>query len=92
MSAVPPQRWEVRVQRPIAYDVIKAPALFDPANDLLMSFGNPHGRRFVVVDGTVDRLHGERIRGYFRERGIEALAPVPDAPRGSHPGRALPQS
>ena len=70
------QRWEVRVQRPIAYDVIKAPALFDPANDLLMSFGNPHGRRFVVVDGAVDRLHGERIRGYFHERGVEVRIQV----------------
>ncbi len=70
------QRWQVRVQRPIAYDVIKAPGLFDPANDLLMSFGNPHGRRFVAVDGNVDRLHGERIRGYFRQRGVEARIAV----------------
>ncbi len=76
MRSADGQRWQVRVQRPIAYDVIKAPALFDPSNDLLMSFGNPKGRRFVVVDAMVDRLHGERIRGYFRERGVEARVQV----------------
>ncbi len=66
------QRWQVRVQRPIAYDVVKTPGLFDPANDTLMACGNPRGRRFVVVDGNVDRLHGERIRGYFLQRGVDA--------------------
>ncbi len=76
MKSADGQRWQVRAQRPIAYDVIKAPGLFDPANDLLMSFGNPRGRRFVAVDGNVDRLHGERIRGYFRQRGVEARIAV----------------
>lgn len=65
-------RWQVRVARPIAYDVVKTPDLFAPENAALMAYGNPHGRRFVVVDGNVDRLHGERIRGYFQKRGVDA--------------------
>lgn len=51
----------------------------------------------IADEGKVRRerqigLCREVIAGFLRERGIEALAPVPDAPRGSHPGRALPQS
>ncbi|MBX3699963.1 MAG: sedoheptulose 7-phosphate cyclase [Dokdonella sp.] len=65
-------RWQVRVDRPIAYDVIKAPGLFDPANEALMAFGRPRGRRFVVVDGEVARHHGSAIRGYFTQRGVDA--------------------
>ncbi|ODT91049.1 MAG: 2-epi-5-epi-valiolone synthase [Rhodanobacter sp. SCN 67-45] len=65
-------RWQVRVNRPIAYDVVKTPDLFAPENDTLMSFGWPQGRRFVVVDGNVMRLHGDRIEAYFQQRGIEA--------------------
>lgn len=72
MRSADGQRWQVRAQRPIAYDLIKAPALFEPENDQLMALGNPRGRRFVVVDGQVDRLHGERIRGYFQQRGVDA--------------------
>ena len=65
-------RWQVRTQRPIAYDVIKTPPLFDPANDALMAWGRPGGRRFVVVDGEVARHHGAALRNYFTQRGVDA--------------------
>lgn len=65
-------RWQVRATRPIAYDVVKTPGLFEPDNATLMHYGWPQGRRFVVVDGNVMRLHGERIQQYFERRGVEA--------------------
>ncbi len=65
-------RWQVRVERPIAYEVIKAPHLLDPGNDALMAFGRPRGRRFVVVDGEVARHHGSALRDYFVQRQVDA--------------------
>lgn len=64
--------WQVRATRPIAYDVVKTPGLFDPANGTLLSLGWPQGRRFVVVDGNVMRLHGKRIQAYFQQREVDA--------------------
>ena len=66
-------RWQVRANRPIAYDVIKAPRLFDPDNEALLGFGRRlGGRRFVVVDGNVARHHGSAIRDWFEQHEIEA--------------------
>jgi len=66
-------RWQVRTQRPIAYDVIKTPGLFEAGNPALLRFGrHAGGRRFVVVDGNVARLHGKAIRSWFAGHGIEA--------------------
>lgn len=66
-------RWQVRANRPIAYDVIKAPRLFAPDNEALLGFGRREGgRRFVVVDGNVARHHGTAIRHWFEHHGIEA--------------------
>lgn len=67
-----PTRWQVRAERPIAYDVIKAPGLFDPASDALLAFGRPQGRRFVVVDAEVARHHGAALRAYFAAHGVQA--------------------
>lgn len=68
-----PLRWQVRERREIAYDVIKAPQLFHPDNAALLSLGRRDGgRRFVVVDNNVARLHGRAIRSYFAHHGIEA--------------------
>ncbi len=65
--------WQVRAQRRVAYDVIKAPQLFRPENRALLSLGRREGgRRFVVVDGNVARFHGEAIRAYFVQQGIDA--------------------
>ena len=70
-------RWQVRAQRPIAYDVIKTPGLFDADNRALLDFGRQAGgRRFVVVDGNVARLHGKAIRDWFAGNGIEARVVV----------------
>lgn len=65
-------RWQVRATRAIAYDVIKTASLLAADNPCLMRYGRPQGRRFVVVDGHVHRLHGERLLDYFRQRGVEA--------------------
>lgn len=69
-------RWQVRAQRPIAYDVIKTPGLFDPACDALLAYGRPQGRRFVVVDAEVARHHGAAIRTWFAARGVQARIQV----------------
>lgn len=66
-------RWEVRTVRPVAYDIIKAPGLFDPASDTLLEFGRREGaRRFVAVDENVAHCHGDAIRGYFEHHGVDA--------------------
>lgn len=65
-------RWQVRAERPIAYDVIKTPRLFDTASDALLAFGRPQGRRFVVVDAEVARHHGAAIGDWFAARGVQA--------------------
>ena len=65
-------RWQVRAVRPIAYDVIKTPRLFDAASDALLAFGRPQGRRFVVVDAEVARHHGAAIGAWFAARGVQA--------------------
>ena len=66
------QRWQVRATRPVAYDVVKAPALFAPHSDVLLGFGRPGGRRFVVLDANVMRFHGAAIRAWFASHDIEA--------------------
>ena len=66
-------RWQVRAERPVAFDVIKAPQLFLADNEALLGFGKgAGGRRFVVVDGNVARHHGSKIRDWFRHHEIEA--------------------
>lgn len=70
-------RWQVRTARPIAYDVIKTPGLFDAGNSRLLDFGRrEEGRRFVVIDANVDRLHGAAIRAWFVAHGIDARIAV----------------
>lgn len=66
-------RWQVRAQRPVAYDVLRTPALFAPDNDALLGFGRREGaRRFVVVDANVMRHHGAAIRAWFGHHGVDA--------------------
>ncbi|MGB3740535.1 MAG: sedoheptulose 7-phosphate cyclase [Castellaniella sp.] len=67
------KRWQVRTQRPVSYDVIKAPGLFQPDNRGLLTLGRHEGgRRFVVVDANVARLHGDTIRAWFTRHEIDA--------------------
>jgi 3-dehydroquinate synthetase len=66
-------RWRIRCQRPIAYDIVEAPRLFDPRNLALLSDGRiEDGRRFVVIDRNVARHHAGPLRTYFDQHGIEA--------------------
>lgn len=66
------QRWQVRAQRPIAYDVVKVPTLFAPGSTALLHWGRSGGRRFVVLDAKVWQHHGAAIRRWFTGHGIEA--------------------
>ena len=63
----------VTYQHTIEYEIVNAPYLFDPCNPALLSAGRTeHARRFVVVDGNVERYHGAAIRAYFEQHGVEA--------------------
>ena len=69
--------WRNVFTLPIAYDVNMIPrgTLFDSTNpQLLDATGNhPEGynRRFAVLDDSVERLYGDKIRAYFAAQGIE---------------------
>jgi 3-dehydroquinate synthase len=67
------QVWRVNYQRPIRYEVINSPNVFDPHNtDLLYPEVSGSSRRFVVVDANVERFFGEDIRRYFLYHGVTA--------------------
>ncbi|PWH17565.1 MAG: 2-epi-5-epi-valiolone synthase [Anaerolineae bacterium] len=62
----PQHRWRVTYQRPIEYEILNAPGLFQPENLALLSAGRiENGRRFVVVDSNVFRHFGEALQAYF---------------------------
>ena len=68
-----PRVWHVSCQRPIEYDIVNAPDLFQPENDALLSLGNiENARRFVVVDRNVERYYSAQICAYFAEHAIDA--------------------
>lgn len=70
---LPVARWRVSYQRPIEYEIVNAPGLFEPENPALLSCGRiENGRRFVVVDSTVFRHFGEAIQAYFDYHHIRA--------------------
>lgn len=72
-----PDRWQVRTQYTIAYDVIRAPHLFAASNDTLLAWlGRAGGRRFVVLDAEVDRHHGAGIRNWFVRHDVDACIAV----------------
>lgn len=67
------RHWQVRTQRPIAYDLIESPNLFHPDNTTLLNIGRGrHGKYFVVVDSTVHHLYGEKIAHWFSHHGLMA--------------------
>lgn len=67
------QRWRVSYQRPIEYEIINAPGLFQAENPALLTAGRiKNGRRFVVVDSNVFRHFGEAIQSYFDYHRIRA--------------------
>ncbi|EMD28629.1 sedoheptulose 7-phosphate cyclase [Amycolatopsis azurea] len=65
--------WLVRAQKSVSYEVRFCEDLFRSDRTDLLEKGEDLGRqrRFVVIDGNVDRLHGDRIRAYFEHHGVE---------------------
>jgi 3-dehydroquinate synthase len=65
-------KWRVTFQRLIEYEILNTPNLFHPENDALLSVGKiENARRFVVVDGNVERFYSAEIRNYFEYHGID---------------------
>ena len=65
-------KWRVTFQRLIEYEIVNTPNLFHPENDALLSVGKiENARRFVVVDGNVERFYSAEIRNYFEYHGID---------------------
>ncbi|GAB4492276.1 MAG: 3-dehydroquinate synthase [Anaerolineales bacterium] len=65
--------WRVTYQRPIEYEIVNAPGLFQPDNLALLAGSRiENGRRFVVVDSNVFRHFGEAIQSYFDYHRIRA--------------------
>lgn len=74
--------WRNIFQLPISYDVnmVQHGTLFDPLNSQLMHVTGAHpegyNTRFAVVDSAVDKLYGDKIRGYFKQKGIDLTVVV----------------
>lgn len=78
-DAVQPRSWVVQAQKPVRYEVRFCDHLFDKdSTDLLDHGGSVAGRRrrFIVLDHTVDLLHGERIRSYLDHHDVEYMVKV----------------
>jgi 3-dehydroquinate synthetase len=76
--------WRNIFSLPISYDVnmVAHGTLFDPINSQLLDATGVHpegyNTRFAVVDSAIDALYGDRIRGYFRAKGVELTTCVID--------------
>jgi 3-dehydroquinate synthase len=61
--------WTVTAEKTVRYDVILTGGLFDPESRVFLESSGTHTgggiRRFIVIDRTVDELHGARIRAYL---------------------------
>jgi 3-dehydroquinate synthase len=74
--------WTVEAVKQVRYHVVEASGLFDTDSTLLLTGCadaalRPGDRRLVVIDSTVQELHGERITRYFDHHGIAVtLLPV----------------
>merc|ERR1719159_1590636 len=79
-----PRAWISKSLISFDYRVVEVPPgkLLDPAYDALifghLPFGAPERetaaskpqRRLIVIDETVDKLYGEKVRNYFEARGV----------------------
>jgi 3-dehydroquinate synthase len=80
-----PQAWMSKSLISFDYRVVEVPrgSLLDPSNDALI-FGHlefnsqerkeqmaKSQRRLIVIDETVDGLYGDKVRAYFKARGVE---------------------
>ncbi|AUN40341.1 sedoheptulose 7-phosphate cyclase [Tsukamurella tyrosinosolvens] len=69
--------WTVEAVKQVRYQVVEANGLFRQGNDRLLTACpeaqlRPGDRRLVVIDHSVDRLHGDTIRSYFAHHDIAA--------------------
>ncbi|MGK2931270.1 MAG: sedoheptulose 7-phosphate cyclase [Solirubrobacterales bacterium] len=76
-SADTDSAWKVEAIKQVEYHVIAARNLFSPENTQLLDGCSAApltrgDRRLVVIDSNVDRIHGDRIRGYFEHHGVAA--------------------
>lgn len=86
-----PKRWLVRTQKQVGYEVRVVDGVFQPDRTDLIGGGSTGRdarlRRLVVVDGTIERLHGDRIRAYLHHHDVEhRLVVVPAEERVKHFG------
>jgi len=79
-----PRVWMSKSVISFDYRVVEVPRgkLLDPSCDALvfghLSYGSPERaqaeakpqRRLIVIDETVDKLYGEKVRNYFETRGV----------------------
>jgi 3-dehydroquinate synthetase len=68
--------WLVRAQKEVSYEVRIRDNLFRPDRTDLLEIGSnrepgQRRRRLVVVDHTVNLLHGDTIRAYFEHHDVE---------------------
>nr|WP_314144340.1 sedoheptulose 7-phosphate cyclase [uncultured Rhodococcus sp.] len=76
-SADTDSAWKVEAIKQVEYHVIAARNLFSPENTQLLDGCSAApltrgDRRLVVIDSNVDRIHGDRIRGYLEHHGVAA--------------------
>jgi 3-dehydroquinate synthase len=76
--------WRNIFTLPISYDVNMVPhgTLFDPNNSQLLDVTGVHAEgyntRFAVIDAAIDTLYGDKIKEYFRIKGIELTTCIID--------------
>ncbi|WP_258341741.1 sedoheptulose 7-phosphate cyclase [Saccharopolyspora gregorii] len=67
--------WRVRARQPVGYDVRVLTGLLSPSNSALAdACGTAPGRSprcLLIVDDSVDVLHGDRLRAYFEAWSID---------------------
>jgi 3-dehydroquinate synthetase len=66
-------RLQVRTVKEISYPIILSENIFDPLNEMLLTGGRVReGRRLVVIDDFIYKLHSEAIESYFEHRRMKA--------------------
>ncbi|MFE4052925.1 sedoheptulose 7-phosphate cyclase [Streptomyces sp. YIM B13518] len=69
----PVTHWSVQTSNPVQYEIRACENLLDPENSTILedASGSSGQRRFIVTDGVVDSLYGDRVRAYFDHHGVE---------------------
>ncbi|MFE5537966.1 sedoheptulose 7-phosphate cyclase [Streptomyces sp. NPDC056519] len=66
-------QWTMNAVKEFTYEIVETTDLFDPANPELGRLPDGracHGTRLVVMDETVEKIFGERIRAYFERTNV----------------------